>query len=375
MNLRNLPVLFILLGILFLNNSCGEKATDKASVPDAQAKEEVNTKIVSKVPVEAIIIKTKIVEQNIPLTGVLKPIHSVDIMAEVTGEIKKIYKKLGDSVTPRDTLAIIDDKIPLSQYRQARSQVLSAKNNLKIAELNLRSDKELYDNGDISNLEYENSQLNVKSAEANHLSALANLSLMEENYRDTRITSPIKGLISRKFIELGTMVNPNTPVYRIVDLSKLKLEVGVPQDIISKLKVGDIAKVKISALNSKMFEGQVQFISPQADENTGAFTAEIHVVNNREMEILAGMTAKIELTISNLGKQLVVPDYAFVTRNGSNYLYKIQDDLAMLTRVVTGGTFGSQVIIKEGLAEGDTVVVVGMKNLGTESKVFIETIQ
>lgn len=367
--------ILLIIFLSFLIVSCGEKQSDQNTVENSITEEIDNTKSDTKLPVEALILKIGTVEQNIPLTGVLKPIHSVDLVAEVSGKVKKINNELGDNVTKKDTLAIIDDKIPFSQYRQALSQVLSAKNNLKIAQLNLKSDKELYKNGDISNLEYENSQLAVKSAEANHLSALANFSFMEKSYHDTRITSPINGLISRKYIELGTMVMQNTPIYRVVDITKLKVEVGVPQDMISKLNVGDLANLNISALNNKKFAGTVQFISPQADENTGAFMAEIHVKNNQEMQIKAGMTAKINLTISDFGEQLVVPDYAFVTKNGSNYIYKIEKGIAKLTNVKIGGSFGSQVIIEKGLVEGDTVAVVGMKNLGIESKVWIESIE
>ena len=124
-------------------------------------------------------------EQNFPMTALFKPLHQVDVLAEVSGEIKEIIKNLGDMVTSRDTLAFIDDLIPYNQYRQANAQVLSAENNLKIARLNLKSDKELFENGDISNLAYENSALAVLTAEANHLSALASLSLVEKSYRDT----------------------------------------------------------------------------------------------------------------------------------------------------------------------------------------------
>ena len=96
-------------------------------------------------------------------------------------------------MTPRDTLAFIDDRIPLSQYRQARAQVLSAENGLKIARLNFESDGELLASGDISRLAYDNSELAVKAAEATRLSALAQLSAVEKQYLDTRITSPMAG--------------------------------------------------------------------------------------------------------------------------------------------------------------------------------------
>ena len=229
-------------------------------------------------------------------------------------------------------------------------------------------------NGDISKLAYENSVLNVNSAKANHLSAKANLSMMEKTYQDTRIMSPIRGLVSRKYIELGTMVNPNMAVYRVIDLSTLKIEVGISQTMISKVKTGSEAIITISSLRNNKFAGKVHYLSPQADEGTGAYTAEIHVKNTTDMQIKAGMTAKIDLTVSDNGEQLAIPDYALIPKDAKNYVYKIKNGTARLTEIEILEGFASQLIIGNGIAEGDTIVVVGMKNLGIDTKVWIETI-
>ncbi len=373
MKFKNIFSSLLILVLLFNLNSCGNKPTEEKPVENT-AEESKPIKNNQTIPVEALIIKPKKLEQNIPLTGILKPIHEVDIVAEVSGKVQVINKKLGDAITTRDTLAVIDEKIPLSNYRQAKSQVLTADNNLKIAKLNLKSDEELFKNGDISELAFENSRLAVKSAEANRLSALANLSLLEKNYHDTRITSPIAGLISRKTIDIGTMVTPNVPVYRVVDLTTLKIQVGVPQSMINRVLVGSEAKVQISALNNQIFPGAVRYISPQADENTGAFTIEAHVQNTPGLKIRAGMTAKVDLLLTEKEEKLIIPDHALISKNGNNHLYKIEGGIARLTEITIGETIGSQVVVSQGLADGDTIVVVGMKNLGVDTKVFIEMI-
>ncbi len=357
----------LLLALLLLAIiSCEKKPSDNEPEMIKGAETE-KTKSGQIIPVEALVIQPQRITQNIPLTGILQPNHQVDIVAEVSGKVTQINKRLGEPVTIKDTLAVIDDKIPLSNYRQARSQVLSAENNLKIAKLNLKSDKELFNNGDIS-------QLAVKSAEASRLSALANLSLLEKNYRDTRITSPINGLISRKNIDMGMMVTPGTPLYRVVDLTTLKIKVGVPQSMISHISTGSSAEVEISALNNQVFKGNVHHISPQADENTGAFNVEIQVKNTEDLKIRAGMTAKINLILIDKKEQIVIPDHAVVTKNGDKFIYKINNNTAKLVNITIGEVIGSQMTVNKGLAQGDTIVVVGMKNLGVETKVWIEIV-
>ena len=288
--------------------------------------------------------------------------------------MEKVIKKIGSRISTKDTLAVIDDRIPLANFLQAKSQVLSAENNLHIAQLNLESDKELFDNGDISKLAFQNSELAVKSAEANLLSAKANLSLLEKGYFDTRITSPINGIISRKYINVGTMVNPGMPLYSVVDLSKLKIEAGISQNLIDKVRVGSKAELTISGLNNSTYHAVVKHISPQADEATGVFKIEIHLDNTPDLKILAGMTANINLFLTSLNESIFVPDHSIVTRGDEEYVYKIEEGVAKLTAIKSNGTFGANVLIEEGVSEGEQIVVVGMKNLGIDTKVQVEVV-
>ncbi len=360
--------IFILLLLSIMSCGGNDKKEEIASNIESNIGE---TKIV---PVEVMVASKQNIEASIPFTGVLIPSRSVDIISEVSGKVQKINKKLGQGVSTKDVLAVIDDEVPYNQFQQAQAQKLSADNSLKIAQINLASDKILFDNDDISKIAYANSVLTVKNAEANQLSAIANLSLLEKNYNNTKINSPISGIISRKYIELGTMVNIGMPIYRVVDLSSLKIEIGISQDMVNYVKIGSQVNVKISALNNKSFGGIVQYISPQANEQTGTFKAEIHVPNTQKMEIRAGMTARIDLVVSNKGKQLSVPNYALVTKNGEHYIYKINASIAELYKIETGQSLGSRTIVNSGLAVGDTVVIVGMKNLGEKTSVFVETV-
>ena len=324
------------------------------------------------IPVEVLLIKPENVQKNISFSGILQPVHSVDILAEVSGKITKINKKLGEVVSTQDVLAEIDDEIPLSNYRQAKSTVLSAENNLKIAELNLKSDEELFASGDISKLAYENASLSVKTAEANHLMALANLSRMDKAYKDTRIKSPINGHISRKYVDIGTMVNPNTPVYRVVDLSALKISIGVPQEVIPMIRPGSEGRVYVSAFSGEALTGKVRYVSPQADERTGSFNVEVHVPNNAQKLIPAGMTARVEIVLDKQEDIIALPDYAFIQQNNEFQIYKVEKNRAVMTPVEVGDSFENRRIVRDGLSMGDTVITVGIKNLIGNDAVIIE---
>ena len=343
---------------------------DNGSV-DKDLSSNVDDNELGSIPVEAMTIGEKLIEQKLPLTGILKPNKSVDLIAEVSGKVKSINKELGDFVSANQILAVIDDVIPESQYKQAEAQVQSTQSILNISELNLNSDKILFENGDISELEYNSSQSNFNNTEAQHLSAIAALSAAKKSYDDTRIKTPISGIVARKNIEFGTMVPMGAVVYRVVDLSKLKLIVYIPQEIINRVNIGSKALVNVSALNGKIYNGTVERISPQADEATGGFMVEI-LVPNSDSRIKGGMTAKIELLIAKEQKVLAIPEYALVSKNGDSFVYKINNNYAELVKIELGESIGQNVIVESGLSVGDKIVTVGMKNLGIKTKVNIE---
>jgi RND family efflux transporter MFP subunit len=195
---------------------------------------------------------------------------------------------------------------------------------------------------------------------------------MEKTYNDTRINSPINGFVSRKYIDLGTMVTHNLPLYRVVDISSLKIEVGIPQEMVAQIKPESEANVEVSALANKVYPGYIKYISPQADESTGSFTVEIYVENTADDKIKAGMTARVEIILSNQTNQLVIPDHALVSRNDSSFVYVISDNKVRLSPIKILDNFESLISVESGLSLGDTIVVVGMKNLKDGSPVWID---
>jgi len=360
-------IFFIILFTSLLLNACSKPAeTAAGTTPE--------TTPVKRIPVEVMIVSERPFAQNIAVTGVLEPVHAVDLIAETSAKMKTIYKKLGQNITPRDTLAVLDDKVQSSQYQQALAQVRSAENSLAIARLNYSSDEQLYRSGDISKLALETSELNRKSAEAGLLSARAGLSLAEDAYFDTRITSPISGYISRDLTEVGMAVSPGQTLYRVVDLSAFKIKVNIAQDLIGYVNVGNPVKVFISALGNRELQGEVRHISPEADNNSGGFEAELRITNPGDSRLRGGLTCRTEIQLSGNGSALIAPEYAVVSRETEQFLYKLEKSNALLRPVKISRIVGSEAIIESGLNAGDTIIVIGMKNLGQNTPVSVEAV-
>jgi RND family efflux transporter MFP subunit len=168
------------------------------------------------------------------------------------------------------------------------------------------------------------------------------------------------------------MVTQNDILYRVVDISSLIISVGVSQEMVSFIKPDTEAKIEISSLSNEIFPGHIKYISPQASENTGTFTVEIYVNNSKDRKIKAGMTARVEITVNRQADQTVVPDHAIMTRGDSSFVYLISGRNAILTPIIIRNNFDTLYSIDSGISPGDTIVVVGLKNLYDEAPVWIE---
>ena len=326
---------------------------------------------VRAVPVRARVVQQELVEEAVEVTGVIAPHRAVDVVAEAGGKLIRVPAAVGHRVAAGDTLAVIDDRVAASRLEHAKAQVLSARNKLKIARLNFESDRQLLDSGDISRLAFETSRFAVKSAEAELKSNQAELSRARKGFEDTRLTSPIDGWVSRKHVELGAMMSVGKAAYRVVDLTTMKIKLGIPQTAIGRVTPGGSVRITVDALGGRTFDGHVRYVSPQAEEETGAFPVEVHLPNTPGMVIRAGMTARCRVILGGSGLQFVVPGNAVVARDGKEYVYRIGDGIARLTEVETRETFGAHVAVEAGLEEGDSIVVEGMNRLGAATHVTV----
>ena len=330
---------------------------------------------VRAVPVRARVVRPEHVEEAIEVTGVLAPHRAVDVVAEAGGRLIRVPLDVGHHVSAGDTLAVIDDRVAASRLEHAEAQVLSARNKLKIAQLNFESDRQLLDSGDISRLAFETSRFAVKSAEAELKSNQAELSRARKGFEDTRLTSPIDGWVSRKHVELGAMMSVGKAAYRVVDLTTMKITLGIPQAAIGRVTPGGPVRITVDALGGRTFDGYVRNVSPQADETTGAFPVDVHVANTPGMTVRAGMTARCRVILAGSGLQFVVPGNTVVAREGREYVYRIRDGIARLTEVKTRETFGAHVAVEAGLEDGDSIVVEGMNRLGAATHVTVRAIR
>lgn len=291
-------------------------------------------------------------------SGTVEATESV-ISSQVAGRIINIIKDEGSQVAAGDTIVIIDHEALDIQLKQMianreiakaqldlliigarREDIFQAEQTLNQAEVNFdiaKSDKERMDNlfkvNTISQKQYEDAtarfnitqaQLNaakenfnkmkniarpeeVIQARANYQKAEAAVESINKNIRDCYVASPMNGFVIKKFVELGESVSMLSSLFKVADLSKVKVMIYVSETEIGKVKLGQKAEIKVDSFPEKAFEGKVIFISPEAeftpkniqtkDERTKLVFAVKIEIPNPQQELKTGLPADVKIIL------------------------------------------------------------------------------
>lgn len=303
-------------------------------------------------------VQTKEVFRQQQVNGTFAPLQNLTLASKRGGQVEKVLVDEGAQVKIGQTLAIINSDLYSVELKNAQAAYQTTLKNFERFESAFKT-------GGVTQQQLDQVQLQLESAQARLKQAKINLG-------DSHIKSTINGIVNKRFIEPGAVVAPGTPIFEIVNVSKLKLEVKVTESEVAHIETGDIVEIKASVYPNKTFKGKITFIAPMANETLN-FPVEIEVLNTTQNDLRAGMYGTVIL--SNKGEKLpaltVVPRAAFVGSVQNNTVFVVKDGKAQLTKIVSGKNFGKQVEVLKGLKTGDVVVTGGIINLSDGVKVNI----
>lgn len=331
-------------------------------IKNNKAKQEEEVAIVNQsndeVVVKTMRAKYESLNSDYLANGVFAPFQELSFPSEIAGQIVRVLVDEGDYVRVGQTIAIIKkDAIEVDMSQ--------AQNNLQNAIIDNQRYENAFKTGGVTKQQLDNSRLQLKNARAA-------VEAQGIRVRDTNVKATISGIINKRHVEPGSVVGPGTPMFDIVNVSKLKLKVTVTENEVVNLKVGQTLKVLASVFPDKEFVGKISFIAPKADESLN-FPLEIEVSNNSGLK--AGMYGTAVFSTKddvNAGKNmLIVSSDAFVNGISSGQVFVVENNTVKLTKVVIGKTIGANVEVISGLKEGTEIVISGQINLKDGSKIKV----
>lgn len=331
------------------------------------------------VPVEVQKVSTDSIRNTIALTGWMEANEVVDVKSKVSGRIESLQAVIaagsgatsdnfvpveeGLTVTKGQQLAIIDHDMYLAQVASASAAVKAAGVELADAEREKKRIVTLYEAGSVTEQNKDKAVTAADLAAARLDSAKAALELAQVDLRESTITSPIDGTVTKKYIDQGNFVRPGDPIVRVADMKTVKIIVAVAEKHAGEVAVGTPAEMRVDALPDKVFDAQVYSVHPALDPQTHTIQVEIRL-KNEELLLKPGMFARVTLITQRKDNVVVIPrDVMLGGKVDRYYVYVVEGGIAHKRFVTPGITEAAKCEITDGLKPGDTLVVNGMNFL------------
>lgn len=335
------------MGGLTACNAEGEGAA-QASTPDAE-------KAADAIPVEVAKASHRAVAASYTGTGALEARAESQVVAKTSGIAMEVFAEEGQHVKAGQVLVRLDADRARLQVAQSAAQVSKLEANYKRA-VQLEA-QQMVSANDLDQIKYD-------LANARAVNKLANLELSYTN-----VVAPISGVVASRSIKPGNFVQINTPIFRIVDDSRLELTLNVPEREIATLKPGQPVSLLADALPGQDFEGTVDRVAPVVDSGSGTFRVICAFAGGEALQ--PGMFGRVRIDYDKRANALVIPRSALLDDQGTPAVYVVRDGKAVRTPLQTGYADGQWTEVRSGLKPGDAVVTAGKVALRDGSAVQV----
>ena len=290
------------------------------------------------------VVEPNMLSNGISAIGTLLPNEEVELISEAAGKVVGIYFNEGTSVAIGQLLLKVDDAELQAQLKRAEYQ-------LALTGERLNRQKILLEKDAVSREEFDQVQTDYHILQTD-------IDLLKTKIAKTEIRAPFAGTIGFRGISLGSYLQLNTIIARLVDQSKLKLEFAIPEKYAATYFSNH--KIKFSTeVSPEEFEAVVYAVDPKVDVATRTITVR-GLYNNANKKLLAGMFARINLIINQSEKVILIPTEAIVQEMEGKKVWKLSGGKATSQSITTGFRSNNQVEVLTGLQTGDTIMVTGL---------------
>ncbi len=290
----------------------------------------------------------------------------------------------GQHVRVGDLLAQIDDRDYQAQLRQAAAARDLSEANLRLALARAERARQLIRTGVISKDEYDTTMSAAEVAQAALKRDTAAVEYANFLVNQCRITSPITGIVLQKYRELGDTINFGgqiqagggaTDIAQLADTDDMRAEVDINEADLAKVSLGSHASVVPDAYADRRFEASLVKVYPKADRQKGTVKVEVQL-NQPDLQIIK---PEMSVKVSFLENQapatreprITVPKGAVRSEEGETYVWTVREGIVQRVGIVRGQETETGIEIKQGLNDGDVVVVSPQANLANGGRVSV----
>jgi len=289
-------------------------------------------------PRDVAVVEARPLALTLPLSGSLTPLAQATVKSKVSGVVLATTVQEGMQVAAGQVIARMDDLEARARVAQ-QGAMLAASNAVDLAQAAVDAARAQLD--------------------------LARIALL-----DTVIRAPLSGVVSKRHVQAGEKLAPDSPVFSIVDLKQLTLDAQVPASDIPRVKVGQDVRFRVDGFGERAFDGKVVRINPATEAGSRAMLVYIGV-DNPDGLLRAGMFAKGEVTTEKSAVRPLLPITAVRKEKDSDVVYRIVDGKIVAQPVKLGLRNQDEGLVEavEGIEAGATVLALPLDGIKPGSAV------
>lgn len=296
------------------------------------------------------------VSRDFTSNGVAQAKSELNFVSEVTGRVVAVMVDKGSRVSKGTPLLRIDADLLKADYKAALATYESLK---KDEERFTRSNEA----GGVSSQQLDNIRTQLVAAESR-------LAVSKWKLDNAVVKAPISGTINNRFVEPGSLIAPNAPLFEIVDDSHVKVTCNVPEQRVRLLTVGQpVTATESGTAAGESFTGVIKSIGVKTDRG---LNYPVEVLFDANPNLHAGMYLKVLFTDQQAADGLLIPRKAVVGSVMAANVYVAQNGHAVRREVQLGDMFGDKIEILSGLQEGEEIIVAGLMNIGDGSAITVK---
>ena len=372
----------LLVAALF-SSGCSTEPRAAAATPATPEPASVTTATVESRPIE----------RYLRVTGSLMADEQAEVSAEVAGRVTATPVERGSQVGSGALLVRISASESAAQLQGAEAnagqiearlglgtgqsfdpkrvpEVLNAQASLDLAEAEFARIQSLLEQKVVSQSEFEQRRTQVEAARQQYQVAVngaeqsfrslqaarARVALASKSVADTAVRAPFSGLVAERAVSVGDYVTKGARVATVVSIDPLRVELTVPEQAISQVRVGQTVRLTVDAYPGEEFRATVRFVSPAVRVDQRALTVEA-VAPNKDGRLKPGLFATALIQQGQPAPALTVPAAAVETVTGTSRVYVVKAGKAEERIVTVGEKLADRgVELTSGVAAGDVVV-------------------
>lgn len=285
----------------------------------------------------------------IEVQGRVESDQNVDVTAQLPGTVENVFVKEGQRVSKGQLLAQIDAAAMASQIQAMKSQLDLAKT--------------MYEKQQRLRAQNVGTETQLLQAKSGYESLRAQVQSLQSQYNNSRVTSPINGVIDAKFTKEGSMAAPGVPLFRVVGGSENKVVASIAESYITKVKTGMKVKVFFPDLNKEV-DGIIANVAQSIERASRTFQVQVKITDK---EVRPNMIAVVKVQDYQNAKTITAPVNAVQHSDEGNFVLvarkKGNGYVASKQLVTKGITYNGRTEIVQGLKEGDLIITTGYQDL------------